>query len=454
MNNKSTATTPKDEFWSFLPLLNSRIVEATFKASTTLDDPGVLYDESRLSAVLKEWVEVLHSTQLDVIANIATIDPSKLPHPYACHHCDNRNDSQESPGSDARKSCDPVAIRRRLLDSVFFHDPFRLPPEVRTKARDLATLCFQTGTFGSLRNVAAKTAGAVHDVENDSVNGDPNSASLLSHLNGSARSNPPSPSPGSEGTSTHCDLSLSMHSSTSERHGFRLSEAPTLDSCSESGMAQSMSSSYGAGLINLDLRIEELPPSLSTEEGQLEDNIVTGAAGVVDSSSSRINHCLVVSEESAEPVIGGCKKMSGVGLRQDATEVGHRRSSTHDDLSFASPSEATTSVSWMPMVLRASSRPETSTTNRREDADGAFFVRCYFHILDLESAWEAVRSDENPRFETWSALAQGCSFEARMRLLRNSGADSVSDDDSCWVLKWLEEFAGVQSELLIGYLVL
>ncbi|CAN7998606.1 unnamed protein product [Ixodes hexagonus] len=441
-SSKSSGTngtvTPKDDVWSFLPVLNTSLIEATEKASLCVGDPAVFYNETKLSKVLEDWVEVLHSSQLQVVAHIASVDPSKLP----SAPCDTPERSPGEPPS----SPNP---RLHLLKSVFVCDPFRLPPDVKLKARELAMLCLQTTILGNVQRVASKMA----DVENEErspasvLNGSATADSKLSQRGSSA-------SLGSEDVSTHCDLSLSMRSSMSEKHGgLHLSDMQTVDSGSESAMFQSMSSSYGTH--SLDLRLddaESLPrrPAVSTKQDEAGSNgvDVVSPDRHVESVEER-SETVVPKDRNGSEHVNGCgdhDELLRACLADEAVDYAMNQQ-TELSPSQASQSEATASMSWMPMVLQTPRKKEVPRSDP-SDTRVALFVRCYFHLLEVDVAWDAVRMSEDSCFESWSALATGCCLQARRRLLWESG-----NQDWIWVLQQVEK-AGAQPGPLIGYLAL
>ncbi|XP_029823716.2 uncharacterized protein LOC8051152 [Ixodes scapularis] len=449
-SSKSSGTnatvTPKDEFWSFLPVLNTNLIEATEKASLCVSDPNVFYYETKLSKVLENWVEVLHSSQLQVVSHVASIDASELPSAP-------RDAQERSPGASPSS---PTEWRLRLLKSVFICDPFRLPPDVKFKARELAMLCLQTAVLGDVQRVASKMADLENQEKSPSSALDGTTDSKLSRRESSA-------SPGSEDASTRCDLSLSMRSSTSEKHGgFHLSDMQTIDSASESAMFQSMSSSYGAHSINLDLRLDDGPAEiLPKRQAALVQNDEARSNGAGEPEEPNHDKRLVESVDGRDRAI--VPKERELADRDNSESTSVNGCADHDELLRAcladaasqgaelSPSQASqsevTSMSWMPMVLQTPRKKEAPRCNP-SDTKVALFIRCYFHLLEVDVAWDAVRMSEDPCFESWSALASGCCLQARRRLLWESG-----NQDWIWVLQQVEK-AGAQLGPLIGYLAL
>lgn len=484
--------TARDEFWSFLPATNTKFVEATLRASSSVNDPGVFYHKPSLVMVLEEWLDVLHSTQIGVINQIASMDTTKLP--LLSSLCDSLLKSpDETFSSPSSQDEHGTNLRLALIKSIFTCDPFRLAPELTEKARELAMLCFQTRTLGNVERVAAK----VSDIEGreklaSSVH---NGSSIGTDMKLSKHSS--TNSLGSEDASTHCDLS--MRSSASEKHGFHLSEMPTVDSCSESMMFQSMSSSCGGLSINLDFRpdesshqpdvalVERAAPVGSLRhgwsgEGAVSDNHQGQGEDVIDCANNiartsqgvhlqESNGAVVTREEVNVPREGLSMKeserssavavngftlhgdLSKTCQRESVTEevsfTGQRNLSVHSDVSPSQGSQSeATSMSWLPMVGQTLRKDTESFKGHANDAKTALFVRYYFHLLDVEVVWNVVQLTEEPCFETWSMVVLGLLRELRLGCQTESGAERQAA-----IVQQLEKVAG-HPWLLLAHLML
>lgn len=485
--------TARDEFWSFLPATNPKFVEATLRASSNINDPGVFYHKPSLVMVLEEWLDALHSTQIGVINQIASMDPSKLP--LLTSLCDSLLKSPEETFS-SPSSQDEVGsnLRLVLIKSVFTCDPFRLAPELAEKARELAMICFQTRTLGGVERVAAK----VSDVEGREklASSAHNGSSIGTDVKLSKHSS--TNSLGSEDASTHCDLS--MRSSASEKHGFHLSEMPTVDSCSESMMFQSMSSSCGGLSINLDFRPDEslhqpdvtlvertAPVSRlrrgSSGEGIVSDNHQVQGEDVVDCANNttsapqgarvRENDGSVVTHEEVEvpreglnakeserssavsvngfaPHGDSSKTCQREGVVEEVSSLaGQRNLSVHSDVSPSQGSQSeATSMSWLPMVGQTLRKEAESFKGHANDAKTALFVRYYFHLLDIEVVWNVMQLTEEPCFETWSLVVLGLLRELRLGCQWESGVERHAA-----IVQQMEKVAG-HPWLLLAHLML
>lgn len=482
--------TARDEFWSFLPATSTKLVEATLRASSSVNDPGVFYYKPSLVMVLEEWLDALHSTQIGVINQIASMDTTKVP--LLTSLCDSLLKSpDETFSSPSSQDEHGTNLRLALIKSVFTCDPFRLAPELAEKARELAMLCFQTRTLGGVEKVAAK----VSDIEGREklVSSAHNGSSIGTDMKLSKHSS--TNSLGSEDASTHCDLS--MRSSASEKHGFHLSEMPTVDSCSESMMFQSMSSSCGGLSINLDFRPDESPhqPDVafvertapvsrlrrgSSGEGVVSDSHQRQGEDVVDcaNNTASVSQCLqendgnVMREQvevprevpiATESEHSSAVAMNGFTLHGDslktcqregvAEEVssfaGQRNLSVHSDVSPSQGSQSeATSMSWWPMVGQTLRKETESFKGHANDAKTALFVRYYFHLLDIEVVWNVVQLTEEPCFETWSMVVLGLLRELKLCCPSESGAERQAA-----IVQQLEKVAG-QPWLLLAHLIL
>lgn len=473
--------TPKEEFWSFLPGVNSSFIDATLQASSNANDPGIFYHGPSLVMVLEEWLDALHSTQISIVNQIASTETAKLP--AVISHCDSVQKSpDETFSSPSSQGETRITAQLNLIKSIFTSDPFRLPSEVAEKARELAMLCFQTRTLGSVERVATKVSEVESHEKLTSSMYNGSSAATDMKLSKHSSTN----SLGSEDTSTHCDLSLSMRSSVSEKYGFHLSEMPTVDSCSESAMFQSMSSSCGGLSINLDFRPEESGQqpcassvrkmSLSqhrqetngdgTESANQEPGVATVSGASPSESPLRENGSVSVHEDAAVPTEGssvsrdecsGAVSMNGFALHEAANScqsvagegfTGQRNLSVYSDLSPSQGSQSeATSVSWMPMIAQSKEKTELFK-NHVNDAKTALFIRYYFHFLDLEVVWDVVQLTENPCFETWSTVVLGVLQELKARHRNQSGPEHL-----VIIAHQVENLAN-QPWLLLAYLVL
>ncbi|XP_037506555.1 Hermansky-Pudlak syndrome 5 protein homolog [Rhipicephalus sanguineus] len=482
--NFSKHLTPKDEFWSFLPGVSSSFIEATLRASANANDPSIFYHGPSLVMVLEEWLEALHSTQISIVNQIVSTESAKLP--PVISHCDSVQKSPDETFSSPSSQGDTkISAQLNLIKSIFTSDPFRLPSEVAEKARELAMLCFQTRTLGTVERVAAKVSEVEgrEKLASSMYNG--SSAATDVKLSKHSSTN----SLGSEDTSTHCDLSLSMRSSASEKYGFHLSDMPTVDSCSESAMFQSMSSSCGGLSINLDFRPEESaqqPDAPSVRKSSLSQlrretngdgaesaNQERGCeelAAVSNASPSqsplRENESIGVREDVAVPTEGssvlrdersGAVGMNGFASYEAANScqsvagegfTGQRNLSVYSDLSPSQGSQSeATSVSWMPMIPQSQEKTELFK-NHVNDAKTALFIRYYFHLLDLEAVWDVVQLTENPCFETWSAVVLGVLQELKARHRNESGPEHL-----VIIAQQMQNMA-TQPWLLLAYLML
>lgn len=482
--NFSKHLTPKDDFWSFLPGGNSSLIEATLRASSNANDPTIFYHGPSLVMVLEEWLEALHSTQISIVNQIASTETAKLP--AVISHCDSVQKSpDETFSSPSSQGETRISVQLSLIKSIFTSDPFRLPSEVAEKARELAMLCFQTRTLGSVERVAAKVSEAEGREKLTSSMYNGSSAATDIKLSKHSSTN----SLGSEDTSTHCDLSLSMRSSASEKYGFHLSDMPTIDSCSESAMFQSMSSSCGGLSINLDFRPEEsaqqpdAAPVRKTSLSQHRQETNGGVAGSANQEQSfegltavpvaspsqsplRENENASECEDMAVPtesssvlrdkcpdaigvngfvvheVTNSCQSLEGEGF------TGQRNLSVYSDLSPSQGSQSeATSVSWMPMIPQSKEKTELFK-NHVNDAKTALFIRYYFHLLDLEVVWDVVQLTENPCFETWSTVVLGVLQELKARHRNESGPEHLV------IITQQVQNVSSQPWLLLAYLLL
>ncbi|KAL1427676.1 hypothetical protein MTO96_017362 [Rhipicephalus appendiculatus] len=482
--NFSKHLTPKDEFWSFLPGVNSSFIEATLRASASANDPSIFYHGPSLVMVLEEWLEALHSTQISIVNQIASTETAKLP--AVISHCDSVQKSpDETFSSPSSQSDTKISVQLNLIKSIFTSDPFRLPSEVAEKARELAMLCFQTRTLSTVERVAAKVSEVEgrEKLASSMYNG--SSAATDVKLSKHSSTN----SLGSEDTSTHCDLSLSMRSSASEKYGFHLSDMPTVDSCSESAMFQSMSSSCGGLSINLDFRPEEsaqqpnVPsvrktsfslcrqetngdraesanlercteeiaavPSASPSQSPLRENESVGAhediAVPTEGSSVLRDECsdaVGMNGFASHEAANSCQSVAGEGF------TGQRNLSVYSDLSPSQGSQSeATSVSWMPMIPQSKEKTELFR-NHVNDAKTALFIRYYFHLLDLEVVWDVVQLTENPCFETWSTVVLGVLQELKARHRNESGPEHLV------IIAHQVQNVATQPWLLLAYLML
>lgn len=482
----SKLITPQDELWSFLPPFGANLAEATLKTSQTVANPDVLFNMPRLSQALDEWVSVLHSCQLNVLTHIASADPSRLPaipfHLPPAQHCDTAHSTANiqapcSPNFQPGEALQPDP-RVGLINSTFISDPFHLHGEVRSKAKELAMLCFQMDLLGDMHNIQSLVAdvegkyGAPAPVESKAEG-----TFVEKKLSKCNSSN----SIESEGTSTHCDLSLSMRSSPSEKHCFHLSEVPTLDSCSESIMFQSMSSSFGAASINLDFRPDETDDRVSEQvtAGQKRDAITVedhrakdpsrdgGKTTSSQHSEEHEIHCasqrvtaesgklpkiavgdgaiaLDINEERGEQQNSRTSLQSGTPSRErldrvpeaaspGVAEICEKKLSLQSDASPSGTSHSEpTSLSWMPMVLQTSGGEnvlELDTLCSRTSC----FIRNYFHLLDAETVWDIVQATDEPCYERWSAVVSGLYRQVEAKFLDCSAEKGLS-----WVVQELE----------------
>lgn len=482
--------TPKDDFWSFLPAASNTFIEATLRASSNANDPGIFYHAPSLVMVLEEWLDALHSTQAGIINRIASTESAKLP--PAMSYCDSVQKSPEETFSSPSSQDDAgITAQLSLIKSIFTCDPFHLPPEVEEKARELAVLCFQTSTLGSVERIAAKVSEVEgRDKLMSSVH---NGSSAATDMKLSKHSS--TNSLGSEDTSTHCDLSLSMRSSTSEKYGFHLSEMPTVDSCSESVMFQSMSSCGGLS-INLDFRPEESahqPDASLVRKASFSQCKEEPSGECAESANHRedvgdLANCTVgaslpdhlPSVQENEHVVKALEEMTGptesgnVGNNehQGAVSVngfapheptqacqrdnfvaeegsaGQRNLSVYSDISPSQGSQSeATSMSWMPMIAHSTHKTEPFKIHT-SDAKTALFVRYYFHLLDVEVVWDVVQLTDRPCFETWSTTVLGVVQELRVTSQHESGPERLVA-----IMQQLEKVT-IQPWLLLAYLLL
>ncbi|XP_037277019.2 WD40 repeat domain-containing protein pink [Rhipicephalus microplus] len=476
--------TPKDEFWSFLPSVNSSFIEATLRASASANDPSIFYHGPSLVMVLEEWLEALHSTQISIVNQIASTETAKLP--AVISHCDSVQKSPDETFSSPSSHCDTkISEQLNLIKSIFTSDPFRLPSEVAEKAKELAMLCFQTRTLGTVERVAAKVSEVEgrEKLASSMYNGSSAATDVKLSKHGSTNSLC------SEDASTHCDLSLSMRSSASEKYGFHLSDMPTVDSCSESAMFQSMSSSCGGLSINLDFRPEEsvqqpsAPSVRKTSFSQCRQetngdraegaNQQRGSEELATVPSASPSHSPLTENESvgahkaiAVPTEGSsvlkdeclnAVSMNGFALHQGANScesvagegfTGQRNLSVYSDLSPSQGSQSeATSVSWMPMIPQSKEKAELFR-NHVNDAKTALFIRYYFHLLDLEVLWDVVQLTESPCFETWSTVVLGVLQELKGRHRNEGGPEHL-----VIIAQQMQNMAG-RPWLLLAYFML
>ncbi|KAK8761103.1 hypothetical protein V5799_027629 [Amblyomma americanum] len=487
---RSKPFAPKDDFWSFLPAASNTFIEATLRASSNANDPGIFYHVPSLVMVLEEWLDALHSTQVGVMNRIATTETAKLP--SAMSYCDSVQKSPEETFSSPSSQEDVgVSAQLSLVKSIFTCDPFHLPPEVEEKARELAMLCFQTSTLGSVERIAAKVSELEGREKLTSSVHNGSSAATDVKLSKHSSTN----SLGSEDTSTHCDLSLSMRSSTSEKYGFHLSEMPTVDSCSESVMFQSMSSCGGLS-INLDFRPEESAHQPDTsfvrktsfsqckeepgEEFAEDENCREDVGDHANCAASTSFPGNLPPVQGSEPVAKSLEEMAGpteggsfgINEHQGAISVngfapheptqacqrdnvvaeegsaGQRNLSVYSDISPSQGSQSeATSMSWMPMIAHSTHKAEPLKSHT-SDAKTALFVQYYFHLLDIEVMWDAVQLTERPCFETWSTVVLGVLQGLRAASRHESGPERLVA-----ITQQLEKVTN-QPWLLLAYLLL
>ncbi|XP_064480905.1 uncharacterized protein LOC135394219 isoform X2 [Ornithodoros turicata] len=431
--------TPQDDLWLFLPPLGANLTEATLKASETLSNPQVLFSMPQLSQVLNEWVTVLHSSHLDVLTHVyGSTDPSKL--------LDSCFPTRPQPADSTQHS-----LALQVVQPVFTSDPFYLSREVKTKAKQLAMLCFQMDLLGDMQ--AIEQAITQHKDSQNRVGEAPTERNLLECSSSNSFE--------SEDTSTRCDLSLSMRSSPSEKQ--YLSGVPTLDSCSESTMFQSTSSSLGCATIGLDFGLDN---TVGKECGQTS---VGQKYGVVcseayDTSGAKLlsSQCSeddlprrgsqgtneeevelpIVAVNFVEPDEGAGEACKFIATKEPGTQNRPRRLSLQSDLSMTSQSDVT-SLSWMPMVQNAAIKLQ-SPSSKAVDTKMSCFIRNYFYLLDVETVWEIVQATREPCYQSWSAAVAGLCKQAMKKFLEcGVGSD--------WIVTELEKVVEQPAQML-GYL--
>ncbi|GFS95742.1 hermansky-Pudlak syndrome 5 protein [Nephila pilipes] len=190
------------QFWSFLPAIDlNELIEISKSTWLLTRDLNVLCDKEKVSANLEKWVNVLHSTQMNVIQAVLTFlqnyqNPGS--HSYKdddtlrsiCSQVTSQESSpsenceisdrldQEDPSVSDSKSyedekhlesthslnveiSDSSTLRTEsilgklvnLEDFVFVYNPFRLSSEDHRMMSELAMMCFQLKILGNISEV-------------------------------------------------------------------------------------------------------------------------------------------------------------------------------------------------------------------------------------------------------------------------------------------------------------